>query len=204
MKQLSNEESDYKIVEGDCLEVMRGFADNQFDLVLTDPPYGLEDYRPVGNRGEADREVAWDKLPSKEIMNEIRRISKNQIIWGANYLNCFERGGAIVWDKMQPLPDSSQAEIASVSGYRKVFLYKERWTNFVNTKVSEHPTEKSVGLMKFCLEIFPNAKTILDPFAGSGTTLRAAKDLNRKCTVIEISPKYIEIIKKRERQEVLL
>ncbi len=68
----------------------------------------------------------------------------------------------------------------------------------------EHPTQKPERLMRACLSLFPDALTILDPFAGSGTTLRAAKDLGRDCTVIEINPKYIEIIKKRERQEVLL
>ena len=66
-----------------------------------------------------------------------------------------------------------------------------------------HPTQKPLALMRWCLEFFPNAKTILDPFMGSGTTLRAAKDLGRKAIGIEIEERYCEIAAKRMVQEVL-
>ena len=63
-----------------------------------------------------------------------------------------------------------------------------------------HPTQKPISLMRWCLEFFPNAQTILDPFMGSGTTLRAAKDLGRKAIGIEIEEKYCEIAAKRMSQ----
>jgi site-specific DNA-methyltransferase (adenine-specific) len=111
-----------EIILGDCLEVMRGMADNQFDLVLTDPPYGLwgkEPHGRVGGRKLKGVRHEWDKFtPDKEYFDEMRRVSKQQIIWGANYFNCFNGGGAIVWDKLQPLPSVSQYEIASISGYQ--------------------------------------------------------------------------------------
>jgi DNA modification methylase len=67
----------------------------------------------------------------------------------------------------------------------------------------QHPTEKPEELMAWCLNFFPDAHTVLDPFAGSGTTGRAAKDLGRKCTLIEKEERYAEIAAKRMRQEIL-
>ena len=67
----------------------------------------------------------------------------------------------------------------------------------------DHPTQKPIALMKWCMGFVPDAQTILDPFMGSGTTLRAAKDLGRKCIGIEIEEKYCEIAVRRLNQEVL-
>jgi len=67
----------------------------------------------------------------------------------------------------------------------------------------EHPTQKPLDLMRWCLGFFPEAQTVLDPFMGSGTTLRAAKDLGRKAIGIEIEERYCEIAAKRMAQEVL-
>jgi len=135
----------------------------------------------------------------------MRRVSKEQVIWGANYFNCFSgEHGAIVWNKLQPLPTASQCEIASYSRTKKVYQYQERWTNYVNTKETIHPTEKPLELMRWLIENFTEeGDTILDPFAGSGTTGVAAKYLNRHFTLIEKEPKYVEIIKNRLAQEKL-
>ena len=194
-----------KVICGDCLEVMKQMPDKSVDLVLTDPPYGIGDRnsRPVGNRDEKYKNVSWDILPSRQYIDEIIRVSKRQIIWGANYLNCFTDGGAIVWDKLQPLPDSSQCEIASISGYKKVIKYVQRWTNFVNTKDTTHPTEKPVKLMEYCINLI-KAQTILDPFLGSGTTAVAAKQLGHQFIGIEISPEYCKIAEQRLAQEMLI
>ena len=191
-----------KVLCGDCLDLMKGIPDKSVDLVLTDPPYGIgvqrvncASYRKDSrSRGKID----WDLGFSLEkYMAEIVRVGKNIIIWGANYHNVFlDNGGAIIWDKLQPLPDSSQCEIASLTKYKKVFKYTQRWTNFVNTKETEHPTEKSVALMKFCINIF-NAQTVCDPFFGSGTTAVACKELGRKFIGIEISREYCDIAEKR-------
>lgn len=196
-----------QIICGDCLEVMKSFPDKSVDLVLTDPPYGIrvqhKNCAASRNDLRSNELIQWDNLPPKEeTFEQIYRIGEDCIIWGANYFNCFsDSGGAIVWDKEQPLPDSSQCEIASYSRLKKVFKYTQIWTNFVNTKVSEHPTEKPIGLMKWCIQQFSQpSDLILDPFCGSGTTCVAAELLGRRWIGIEISEKYCEIARKRVKQ----
>ena len=193
-----------QIICGDCLEAMRAMPDKSVDLVLTDPPYGIgvQHKHCVATRkdGRSNEKIIWDKhSPPEEYFYQMRRVGKEQIIWGANYFNCFsDKGGAIVWDKLQPLPDSSQCELASYSRLRKVFKYTQRWTNFVNTKITKHPTEKPVELMRWCLEKFTKeSDVILDPFMGSGTIGVACKELGRNFIGIEIEPEYVEIARKR-------
>lgn len=191
-----------ELIHGDCLEEMKKIPDGSVDLVLTDPPYGIGVQRvncASYRKDKRSREkITWDDSFSLEkYLPELMRIGKNVIIWGANYHNVFlDKGGAIVWDKLQPLPDSSQCEIASLTHYKKVFKYQQRWTNFVNTKETQHPTEKPVALMEFCINIF-KAQTVLDPFMGSGTTGVACKNLNRNFIGIELDKEYYEIAKQR-------
>lgn len=193
-----------QVIEGDCLEVMKTFPDKSFDLVLTDPPYGIEVQNnfAVGGRNDKlkDENIDWDFTPpSRAYFEEMERVSKEQIIWGANYMNCFNgENGAIVWNKLQPLPTLSQAEIASYSRTKKVYLYTERWTNFVNTKLTSHPTEKPIGLMTWLLENFSEeGDKILDPFAGSGTLGVAAHNLKRNFVLIEKDPTYAQLCRDR-------
>jgi len=191
---------------GDCLEFMKTLPDKSVDAVITDPPYGIN----VQNRNCAAKRkdnrsyeiIFWDVARQPQFyFDEINRISLVQIIWGANYFNCFgSNGSAIVWDKLQPLPDSSQCEIASYSNIRnrKVFKYTQRWTNFVNTKQTIHPTEKPVELMKWCIELATHeGDTIFDPFMGSGTTGVACVQTGRNFIGCEIDPQYFKIAEKR-------
>lgn len=196
------EEAGITIYHGDCREILPTLG--PVDLVLTDPPFGIGNFvQTTGNiRGER---VTWnDAPPDNSIFVALRGISKNRIIWGANYFNCFEGAGALVWVKNQPMPDFSQAEIASTSWGSKVGLLNLTWTNYVNTKMTSHPCERPVGLYVWCIKQTPgDPRTILDPFMGSGTTLRAAKDLGRKAIGIEIEERYCEIAAKRLSQGVL-
>lgn len=189
------------IYHGDCREILPSLSN--VDLVLTDPPFGVGNFvQTTGNiRGE---EVTWnDSTPDHEIFELLKEKSKHRIIWGANYFNCFEGCGALIWIKNQPMPNFSKAEIASVSWGNKVELVDLTWTNFVNTKQSLHPCERPVGLYLWSIFQCPlDPQTILDPFMGSGTTLRAAKDLNKQAIGIEIEEKYCEIAAKRLSQEV--
>lgn len=191
-----------QLYQGDCLEFMRTLPAGSVDAVVTDPPYGIgvQNNFGIGNRHDKikDTSLVWDDDPlSAEILAHIRHIAKVRLIWGANYHNCFE-GGAIVWDKLQPLPDSSQCEIASINGYQKVFKYEQRWTNFVNTKETNHPTEKPIALIKWCLLKFTNmGDTVLDPFMGSGTTGVACVQTGRNFIGCEIDPGYFAIAEKR-------
>lgn len=166
----------------DCMDGMKQFPDNYFQLAICDPPYGIGVgiFNPVGGRGCLNKDnKQWDSIiPSTNYFKELERVSKEQIIWGANYFNCFNgHGGAIIWDKLQPLPDSSQCEIASYSRVKKVYKYTQRWTNFVNTKETEHPTEKPIQLYKWLLRNYatPDMK-IIDTHVGSASSIIAFID----------------------------
>lgn len=192
------------IYHGDCRDILPGL--DKVDLVLTDPPYGFGNFvQTTGNiRGEV---VDWNQNPpSKETIALVKSKGKESIIWGANYFDCFEGKGAIVWVKNQPMPNMSKAEIASCSFYNKTEVIEIPWTNFTATrkKESRHPCERPLSLYRWCINYASNPMTILDPFMGSGTTLVAAKSLSRKSIGIEREEKYCEIAVKRLRQEVLL
>jgi DNA modification methylase len=191
------------IYHGDCRDVLPQLE--SVDLLLTDPPFGLGNFVQVtGNvRGE---KVTWNESPPDAALFEIMHAkSKHRIIWGANYFNCFEPdGGAIVWVKNQPMPDFSKADIASCSFHKRVEIYTQTWTNFVNTKETNHPCERPVSLYAWCLKKYASAgNLILDPFMGSGTTLVAAKQLGLKSIGIELEEKYCAIAAERLRQRVL-
>lgn len=210
-----------EIIQKDCLEVMRGFRDNQFDLCLTDPPYGKQYAR--GKHGFGDNaslnqtleDVAWDKFtPGKEYFDEILRVSRNQIIFGGNYFtdklppsNCW-----LVWDKKgdksfnNPFAD---CELVWTSFNKVVRKYTLIQQGFVSQSADErvHPTQKPTELLKLILEDFP-AVTVLDPFAGSGSTLVAAKALGIPYLGVEVNQEYCAIARKRleetNRQNKLL
>lgn len=205
-----------KIILGDCLEVMRGYADNQFDLVLTDPPYGKKASKGTNGFGSAkNRRYTddWDNFaPTQEYFDELCRVSRHQIIFGGNYFsdklppsNCW-----IVWDKKgnhkfnNPFAD---CELIWTSFNKVVKKYTVVAQGFVKDSkdIVVHPTQKPTELLKMILTDFAKEGwTILDPFAGSGSTLVAGKDLGFDVTGVEISPEYVKIAQDRLKQEVLL
>lgn len=208
------------IYHGDCLELMKTMDDNSVDLVLTDPPYGLGSTNFVTARRRKRKEEGWNNsIPSKEVFNEIYRISKNQIIWGCNYF--FDRiisPGRIVHYKEMTSHNGplklSDCDLASQSFDRRIRYFHYQWSgNVQNGKINwknegpdarRHPTQKPLALMKFCLhEYTKKGDLILDPFLGSGTTARAAKDLGRRYIGCELEEKYCKIAAQRLGQEVL-
>lgn len=207
-----------EIICGDSLEIMRGFADKSFDLVLTDPPYGInfgseKESMSAGMRKDGSQRIynewsnpiskkyeKWDDTkPSKEMFDEIFRISKNQIIWGGNYFELPISGGWLIWDKQVSMPTLSKCELAWTSFMGHTEIRRYLWAGFRKEMPEDrfHTTQKPLEIMRWCLSFLPEALTILDPFGGSGTTAIAAKQLNRNCTLIEISPKYCEIAQRR-------
>lgn len=210
--------SEQKIIQGDCLEVMRGFPDKHFDLVLTDPPYGIGAANGIGggsSRGAVNKfEGDWDNaIPGKEYFDEMRRVSKEQIIFGGNYFteHLPPTASWFIWDKREGLPERTFAdcEMAWVSEGSPARIFRFRWDGMIqedmkNKEVKYHPTLKPVELMKWCLSRFPETTSVLDPFMGSGTTLVAAKQLGISATGIEISEKYCEVAKNRLSQDTLL
>ena len=180
-----------RLILGDCLEVMPLLG--RFDLCLTDPPYG------IGIAGNPVRQKHarkdWDAAAvGREHLQELRYITSEQIIWGGNYFDLPPSRGFLVWDKKQP------------ENFSLAMCEQAWWSRDTNAKVfsksvlgygKQHPTQKPVALMEWCLGFLPDAKTILDPFMGSGTTLVACQRLGRMGTGIELDPDYFEIACRR-------
>ena len=183
---------------GDCREVLPTLP--KVDAVVTDPPYGIGAGREKPHNGWADYGIAsWDmQIPPREAFDMLRAASREQIIWGGNYFTdrLPPSMGFLVWDKGQRDFSLADCEIAwrSKSAAARVFTYS-RAAAMLDGK--EHPTQKPIRVMEWCLGFLPDAGTILDPFMGSGTTGVACANLGRKFIGIEIEPKYFDIARKR-------
>ncbi len=193
------------IYHGDCREILPGLE--PVDLVLTDPPYGIETWndrsQSDGTRFSANN-FRWDNRPSLWTITAMLAKADCAIIFGFNHLADLlgPTKGVLIWDKKLRGLHFNDCELAWCHGLGeacRIFEYEP-----AKAERKEHPTEKPLALLLWCLEKHaPSAETILDPFMGSGTTLRAAKDLGRKAIGIEIEEKYCEIAAKRMSQEVL-
>ena len=185
------------IYHGDCREILPGLG--AVDLVLTDPPYGIEMARKPFRQPAQD--ASWDDQPvDAQVLAACIAKARWAIVWGGNYFGLPAHQRFLVWDKGQPEDFSSamcEQAWTNIGGPAKLFRRNvwqyEKW----------HPTQKPVELMRWCIGFAPESNTILDPFMGSGTTLRAAKDLGRRAIGIEIEEKYCEIAVKRLQQAVL-
>lgn len=206
------------LVNGDCMEYMRSLPDNAFDLAVVDPPYGNagnERYDRFGGRFKRYRigmtggtrakkygkKIAeWDVAPPPEYFKELFRVSKNQIIWGANYFpdmpptRCF-----LIWRKL------------SISENFTMAMAEYAWTSFDgNAKVFDcapqgmknaprfHPTQKPIALYKWLMAMYAKeGDKILDTHLGSGSSAIAAHELGFALTGIEIEKVYYEAAKQR-------
>ena len=193
-----------QLYNADCMEILKTMPDKSVDCVITDPPYGINrDILQQKNEGKwGFREYGksnWDNPITKEYFEELFRISKNQIIWGANYYPQFLKPSMcwIFWNKMQPNFSFSDGEFAYTSFYSKAKIYNyARGSTMQDGKF--HPTQKPVKLIGQIIEDYTNIRdTILDPFMGSGTTGVACAMLNRNFIGIEIDKGYFDIAKKR-------
>lgn len=190
---------------GDCLDVLPTL--DSVDLVCTDPPYGI-DYGKQGSFsayhgwGPWRENVTWDAArPPKELFDLLLRAGDEQIIWGGNYFTDYLPPTMqwLVWDKGQREFSLADCEFAWSSQQKaaRIFNYPR---GAAKQDGKEHPTQKPVALMAWCLGFAPKAKTILDPFAGSGTTGVAAVHLGRAFIGIEREPKYFDIACRRIEQ----
>ena len=191
-----------KLYLGDCRDILPTLG--KVDLVCTDPPFGMGNFvQTSGNvRGNA---VEWnDSIPGPEVFDMIRAISRHRIIWGANFFNCFEPlGGAIVWDKAQPMPNFSKADIASCTHFKKTEIVRIPWTNFVVTHKGEtdHPCERPVELYRWCIDYLPAPiNLVLDPYLGSGSCGVAAVQMGRDFIGVEREERYFDIACRRIEQ----
>lgn len=188
-----------KLFNEDCIEAMKKMPDKSYELAIVDPPYGIGDF-VFSHRKYKYEKCNWNEsIPNKTYFSELIRISKEQIIWGATYYNCFLTGGAIVWDKGNPHPSMSRCEIASYSGQRKIDYYKLDWFGFnCKDRFGIHPCEKPVKLYEYLLINY--AKTgdkILDTHLGSGSIAIACYNTGFNLTGFELDKKYYEAAVKR-------
>ena len=184
------------IYHGDCREILPLLP--KVDLVLTDPPYGICVTGGTWGKQFDSTYQNWDAKPFDDIALIVSAGSQ-AVVWGGNYFSMPPSRGWFIWKKpfLNTLAD---AEMAWTNADRNTRVFES--TRSPDGK-REHPTQKPLELMSWCLSFYPTAQTILDPFMGSGTTLRAAKDLGRKAIGIELEEKYCEIAARRLEQECI-
>ena len=202
----------FTFFNADNMEIMKQYPDKYFDLAIVDPPYGIGiSEMNIGARKVKNKTCdnkGWDSgIPTQEYFNELQRVSKNQIIWGANYFNCFNgKNGAIIWHKNNPLPTSSDCEIASYSKHSKVAIFNKTWTNYVNDKETNHPTEKPITLYSWLIQKYTECGfKIIDTHLGSGSIALAIDkankldNMNLEFVGIELDEEYFDASLKRFR-----
>ena len=200
-----------QITNEDNMELMARYEDNHFDLAIVDPPYGIERFKKVTDTpSEKDvhakrfqgMELINDVKPTKKYWNELFRVSKNQIVWGANNFTLPESEYFLVWDKKQPMPNFARCELAYVSmGLKtpaKIFEYSIHKHN-QTTKI--HNTQKPVSLYEFTLMNYAKqGDRILDTHLGSGSIAIACHNLGFDLTACELDKDYYEAATKRLAQ----
>jgi len=187
----------------DCLEAMKQMDDNQFDLAIVDPPYGIDlanmnmgagkskKCSKIKNRKWSNKD--WDKqTPSKDYFNELFRVSKNQIIWGGNYFDLPPCPHYIIWDKEIPNGLSfADCEMAWTSYKKAPRMFRE--SAYKDKKNKIHPTQKPVKLYEWILDNYANeGEKILDTHLGSGSIALACHNRGFNLTGFEIDKEYFD------------
>jgi DNA modification methylase len=186
------------LYEGDCYTILPQLP--TVDAVVTDPPYGIsrsgqpETFtKNPKHKRRAHEDFGWDmSRPSAEVFALIREKSQDQIIWGGNYFADMlpPTMGWLYWDKGQPGLSMSDGELAWTSKNRALRSIVCNRSALVG---AEHPTQKPLQVMSWCISLLPDAQTVCDPFMGSGTTGVACANLGRKFIGIEQEPRYFDI-----------
>jgi site-specific DNA-methyltransferase (adenine-specific) len=190
------------ITNEDNMLLMSRYPDNCFDLAIVDPPYGLgkktTDGGSLKNTSSRWKNHKWDNaIPTYEYFNELKRVSKNQIIWGGNYFPLSNYRCVIVWHKDIYVPTMSEIEIAYTSF--------DKPSKFIKTicidKSRIHPTQKPVKLYEWLLHNYAKqGDKILDTHLGSGSIALACHNLNFDLTACELDKEYFDNAMKRLKQ----
>lgn len=192
---------DFGFYNMDCMEGMKQFPDKFFDLAIVDPPYGIRINHNMGRRnGESPsnyKKVDWDNEPPDETyFAELMRVSKNQIIWGANYYSMPPTKCFIVWRK----PHISENVSFSMLEYAWASFNStsKEWIGESNEPNRIHPTQKPVALYAWLLNKYakPGDK-ILDTHVGSASSLVACHDLGFQYVGFELDPDYFKAASER-------
>ena len=194
----------------DCMEAMAGMKDNQFSLALVDPEYGgndaigLIDCKNINKQASkrTKYKVFKNIAPSAEYFNELKRVSKEQIIWGVNFYNNYDlSGGRLVWDKKGTA--FGRAELAYLSMTKSVNIVELIWNGMIqqdmkNKESRIHPTQKPVALYKWLLKNYAKeGDSILDTHLGGGSSRIAAHEMGFDFTGYEIDKDYFDAQEKR-------
>ena len=225
------------ITNEDNMQLMARYPDKYFDLAIVDPPYGIgadkQSIKPilvkqkngttlkVKNTNQYTQKN-WDNtIPTDKYFNELKRVSKNQIIWGVNYFGLI--GGYLVWDKLNGDSDQFDCEIAYNSFNNRTDLIYFMWQGMFqgvycgrdvrkaliqqgNKQLNEtriHPTQKPVALYKWILDKYAKqGDKILDTHLGSGSIAIACHDYGFQLTACELDKEYYEASIKRIKNHI--
>jgi site-specific DNA-methyltransferase (adenine-specific) len=196
---------DIKLIHGDSLQALKGYADNYFDWAIVDPPYGLSYESRVFKDGKK-----WDdNIPPKEYFTELLRVSKNQIIWGGNFFLDYlgATKSMIVWDKKDTARNGLwKSELAWCSTDKGSYIYRHKQIGKRGFYVVEceriHPTQKPIALYEWLLENYASdGDLILDTHLGSGSIAIACHRMKRKLIAYEIDKDYYDAACKRFKQQ---
>jgi DNA modification methylase len=205
------------LIEGDSREVLAVLP--KVDACLTDPPFGIKRARGMGGGGRGFGGVRgvdvslgryegdWDdERPDADTIKAVIAAAPVHIVWGGQFFADLlpARGKWLFWDKCQTMPSYGDGELAwtSLPGDAvKQFTYSGNGL-MAKERDRVHPTQKPLALMEWCLGFLPDARTILDPFMGSGTTLAACQRLGRQGIGIELDPGYFDTACRRVQQVV--
>jgi DNA modification methylase len=196
------------------------FDGAQIDLIFTDPPYGIDivsDKGTVGTLGLADPGI-YEKVMGDDGIETTKKFYevceqleiKKSIIWGGNYFTEFLpfSDGWIIWDKRGDMNgnDFADGEMAWCNFHTPVRIYKQIWSGMIREGEKEqrvHPTQKPTKVLSNILSDFSNRDDkIFDGFGGSGSTLIACDKLDRTCYMMELSPAYCDVIRKRYAKHI--
>jgi site-specific DNA-methyltransferase (adenine-specific) len=193
------------ITNEDNMVLMARYPDQYFDLAIVDPPYGIGADKAQNNGGEKNgykkyKETDWDNsIPSKEFFIELMRVSKNQIIWGGNYMTDYLRPsmGWIIWDKGQRGFSLADGEMAWTSFNKAMRIFEFSRAGCIksnNTMIEKfHPTAKPFELYKYCLDKYANqGDKILDTHLGSGSIALACHDYGFDFTACELVKEFFD------------
>jgi site-specific DNA-methyltransferase (adenine-specific) len=218
----------FSFFNADCVEIMKTFSDNQFDLAIVDPPYstgrgngnfgrgGKNSKQPKVYRKDLHNYANHNVLPNEDYFKELFRVSKNQIIWGSNYYPEYLNGaGCIVWDKCKKDGIMSEGELAYCSADKKLRIFKHEWEGFRKgkesfyegeTKKIIHPNQKPIALYDYCIDKFAkNGYKILDTHLGSASSalsvlkFNSKSNMNLKFVGIELDTEYFNAAVNRFR-----
>ena len=195
----------------DNMALMSRYPDNYFDLAIVDPPYGANDAfesKMTDSKKQASKRTKYKEFdnftPSKEYFTILKRISKNQIIWGGNYFGLC--GGVIVWNKNGTA--FGDGEIAICTTHNSVRIFEYTWNGMLqgdmkNKEIRIHPTQKPIALYKWILDKYAKqGDKILDTHLGSGSIAIACHDYGFELTACELDKEYYDASVKRIKNHI--